>query len=1050
LGRIASRPKHVSFTAMPATKPRVFNIPASAPFLRVLIDSLRSGKLVSGFPASDDPLELARATLYLPTRRACRLARDAFGAGLDGQAAILPRIIALGDLDEDEIVFSEAASAQLAEQVLPLPPAISPLERRLLLAQLIVGWASAIRPDEGAPLIANTPAAALALADDLARLIDDVTTREMDWRKLDGLVPDRFDKYWQFTLDFLKIARSYWPERLAEKGMIDPARRRDLLIDAEMNRLAGSRDPVIAAGSTGSMPATAKLLAAIAQLPHGAVVLPGLDTDLDEASWHNFASSEDDKNAPAAVHPQFSMHALLARMGVSRSSVKPLAEPAPHAREMLISEAMRPAATTEHWQLRLKAPDFAAAADKAMADVQVIEAANAEEEALAIAICLREAIETPDMTAALVTPDRALARRVVAALERWNVEVDDSGGDALADTPAGIFARLAAEAALGGLEPATLLALLKHPLLRLGAEAFAHERAIAALERAVLRGPRPRRGSEGLKHALAIFKQTRDELHSRDPRSFVMSADLDAAEHLVEKLAQALAPLEALRSAPQSLFVLANMHAKAIEMLAGNGELVAAYAGTDGRQLQRTFEIIAESPTSLTLELGAADYAEVFHQISSGRAERRAEIGTPRARIFGLLEARLQNVDRVVLGGLNEGTWPPDTRSDPWLSRPMRLELGLNLPELRVGLSAHDFAQGLGTPEVVLSRAAKHAGAPAVRSRFMQRLAAVAGGTRWKEALKRGAIYTEYARALDFPGAVSPTPRPQPVPPPEARPSQLSVTDIENWLRDPYTIYAKHVLRLFPLDPIDTPPGAADRGTFIHEAIGEFTKIHADALPADVARELKTLGEKHFAPLEDYEEARAFWWTRFLRIADWLAGWELERRAGASKIFAEMSGRHPIPLGKTQFLLTARADRIERRTDGSYALLDYKTGQPPTDSQVRSGLAPQLTLEAAILRNGGFSGIPAGSSVSEIAYVRLKGGDPPGESKTIKINDGTPDSFADIALRKLTGIAQKFLVEGEPYRSLVHPMWKKQYGDYDHLARVKEWAASGGESEDEW
>ena len=1029
-----------------AMKPRVFNIPASTPFLPVLVDSLRTGKLVPGFPASDGPLELARATLYLPTRRACRMARDTFARAFD-QAAILPRIVALGDLDEDEIVFSEA-TGDLAEAALALPPAIGPLERRLLLAQLIVRWAAAIRPDKGAPLIANTPAAALALADDLARLIDDAITREMDWKKLDGLVPDQFDKYWQLTLDFLKIARSYWPERLAEKGMIDAARRRDLLIDAETKRLAGANQPVIAAGSTGSMPATAKLLAAIAQLPNGAVVLPGLDTDLDEASWRKLARGED--GAPAAVHPQFSMHALLARLGITRDVVKSLADPAPHGRELLVSEALRPASTTDHWQARFEAPEFAAAADSAMAGVTVIETANAEEEALAIAISLREAIETPGKTAALVTPDRALARRVVAALERWKVEVDDSGGDKLADTPAGTFARLVAEAALGGFEPTTLLALLKHPLLRLNAEAFAHARAIAALERAVLRGPRPRRGSAGLKHALTTFLQTRNNLHPRDPRNLVLPADLAAAEHLVERLAVALAPLEDLSRGSQGLFALAQTHASAIEKLAGSGKIVAAYAGTDGRQLQRAFEIIAESPSSRTLELAASDYPDVFHQLASGRAERRAEIGSPRIRIFGLLEARLQSVDRLVLGGLNEGTWPPDTRSDPWLSRPMRLELGLNLPELRVGLSAHDFAQGLGAPEVILSRAAKHAGAPAVRSRFVQRLAAVAGGTRWKAALARGVQYADYARALDHPAAVSPAPRPQPVPPPEARPSQLSVTDIENWLRDPYTIYAKHVLRLFPLDVIDTPPGAADRGTFIHEAIGEFTKTYADALPADVARELKALGEKHFAPLKDYEEARAFWWTRFVRIADWIAGWERERRADVSKIFAEISGKHSIPLGKTEFVLRARADRIEQRSDGTFAILDYKTGQPPTDKQVRTGLAPQLTLEAAILRKGGFPEIPAASSVSEIAYVRLKGGDPPGEPKSIKTEDGTPDSYADLALQKLTGIAQRFLVEGEPYRSLVHPMWKKQYGDYDHLARVKEWAASGGESEVEW
>jgi ATP-dependent helicase/nuclease subunit B len=1026
--------------------PRVFNIPASVPFLPVLIKALRDGTLVPGFPASADPLELSRATLYLPTRRACRLARDAFLDTPGGTAAILPRIVALGDLDEDEIAFAEAATGELAESALAIPDAIQPLERQLLLAQLIARWAETIHPERGAPLIANTPAAALSLADDLARLIDDAITRKMDWQQLDRLVPDRFDTYWQFTLDFLKIARTYWPARLREKGAIDAAERRDLLIEAEMKRLAGSTETFIAAGSTGSMPATARLLAAIAQLPRGAVVLPGLDTDLDEVSWRGIAGNESDKIAPAAVHPQFAMHALLDRIGIARDAVQQLKLPAPHGRELLASEALRPAATTDQWQKRLGTSEFAAMADKAMADVSVIETANAEEEALAIAVCLREAIEAPRKTAALVTPDRSLARRVVAALERWDVEVDDSGGDALADTPAGIFARLVAEVALGGFEPAPLLALLKHSLFRLGAGSGAHARAVAALERAVLHGPRPRRGSTGLAHALATFKAKRDGLHHNDPRSLVPAADLPAAEKLVENLTQALAALETLGQKQLSLSVLCAAHARALEMLAHDGKAIAAYAETDGQQLQRALETVAESDASQTLELATGEYPDVFRLICSGRARRRAETGNPRVRVFGLLESRLQTADRIVLGGLNEGVWPPDTRNDPWLSRQMRLELGLNLPELRVGLSAHDFAQGLGAPEVILTRAAKQGGAPTVSSRFLQRLAAVAGAERWKEAQARGARYTDYARALDHPEKISPVARPQPVPPPEARPSRLSVTDIENWLRDPYTIYAKHVLRLFPLEAIDTPPGAADRGTFIHDAIGEFTKTFADALPADVARELTSLGKKHFAPLEDFEEARAFWWTRFLRIADWFGGWERARRSGAEKIFAEISGKLPIPLGKTEFLLTARADRIERRTDGSYAILDYKTGQPPTEPQVRSGLAPQLTLEAAILRHGGFPRIAPGS-VSEIGYVRLKGGDPPGEPKTITLKDGTPDSSADTALQRLTGIALKFLVDGEPYRSLVHPMWKRHYGDYDHLARVKEWSASGGESE---
>jgi ATP-dependent helicase/nuclease subunit B len=432
---------------MPQSTPRVFNIPASARFLPVLVDALRGGRLVRGFPASPDPLELSRATLYLPTRRACRLARDVFLKTPDGNAAILPRIVALGDLDEDEIIFAEAATGALAEDALKVEPAVDRLERRLLLAQLIADWADRVRSEKGAPLIANTPAARLALADDLGRLIDDVITRKMDWALLDNLVPDQFDEYWQFTLKFLKIARSYWPERLNEIGEIDAANRRDQLIDAEMKRLASSNAPVIAAGSTGSMPATASLLAAIARLPHGAVVLPGLDADLDEDSWREIASSEHKKNAAGAVHPQFAMHALLDRIGIKRDAVERLADPAAHGREVLVSEALRPATTTDRWQHRLGTAGFAVAIEKAMAGVNVIETANVEDEALAIAACLRETVESPDKTAALVTPDRALARRVVAALERWQVEVDDSGGDALAETRAGIFARLVAEVA---------------------------------------------------------------------------------------------------------------------------------------------------------------------------------------------------------------------------------------------------------------------------------------------------------------------------------------------------------------------------------------------------------------------------------------------------------------------------------------------------------------------------------------------------------------------------------------------------------------------------
>ena len=1026
--------------------PRVFNIPASAPFLRVLIDALRAGKLVPGFPAHRDPLELARATLYLPTRRACRLARKVF-FDIGADAVILPHIVALGELDEDELIFAQAATGELAETALRLPDALAPFERRLLLAQLIMTWVKSpeLHGAAGTPLVASTPAAAMALADDLARLSDDMITRSVGWEKIDDLVreeqPD-LDQYWQLSLRLLQVLREQWPRILDERGVIEPAERRDRLIAAEQARLARSDAPAIAAGSTGSMPATAMLLETIAKHPRGALVLPGLDTALDQASWQ--ALSGDEKRVPAFGHAQFAMQALLKRIGITRAQVTQLEESSP--REAFVSEVLRPADTTDRWHTARKSLE--AAADQAAAAMMVIEAANDEQEALAVAIVLREAAETDGKTAALVTPDRTLSARVLAALARWKVPVDDSGGDQLSDTGAGVFARLTAEVALGAAEPVPLLALLKHPLLRLGAPANAHLRTVAALERAVLRGPRPKTGIAGLLHALATFRAERDSLHPRDPRRLVSNGDLAAAEALVKALGEALAPLTtAASSLPLARF--AERHRDCVIRLGSDttNESVV-FTGKDGETLALAFEEAVNAHAANELKVSADDYPELFHAALAARIVRMREQEGVRIRIFGPLEARLQLIDLIVLGGLNEATWPPDVRSDPWLSRPMRLALGLDLPERRVGLAAHDFAQALGAKEVVLARAVKSNGAPTVASRFLQRIAALAGPQRWKEICQRGAPYLAWAEALDAPPAKpQPVARPQPSPPLEARPNKLSVTDIENWLRDPYTIYAKYVLDLHPLEAVDTPPGAADRGSVIHEAIGNFTRRFAAALPADPEKELIALGRQSFAHLEDYPEANAFWWPRFLRIVAWFTDWERRRRPALASVHAEIRGELKILLGCTTFSLSARADRIERRRDGAYAILDYKTGQPPTEPQVRTGLAPQLTLEAAILRGGGFAEIPSGS-VAELTYVRLRGGEPAGEIKNIDFKDkGTPDSFADITKAKLTGIAAKFLIDGEPYRSLVHPMWQKHYGEYDHLARVKEWASSGGESE---
>ena len=1046
---------------------RVCSVPLSVPFLRTVIAALIDGKLVTGFEARSNPAALAEATLYLPTRRAVRVAREVFLDELKADAAVLPRIVPLGDIDEDELAFAGETEQLGGAGPLDIPPKLGELDRRLTLAHLVAAWA---REPVLAPLVVGGPASTLALAGDLARLMDDMVTRGVDWDRLDGLVPDHLDDYWKYSLEFLRIARVYWPQHLQTIGKIEPAARRDRLIEAEAARLmAHHSGPVVAAGSTGSMPATAKFLHAVASLPHGAVVLPGLDTDLDEDSWRSIGGARDDDGKftehPASNHPQYAMHALLERFGVTRGDVAILQTPAPGGRDVLLSEAMRPSHATAQWHDRLAKPDISEHIARGMTNLAVIEAPNPEMEALAIAIAMREARHL-GKSAALVTPDRALARRVMAALQRWNLDFDDSGGDALIETPAGIFARLAAETIAKGLEPPTLLALLKHPLCRLGGAAGAHTTAIESLELALLRGTRPQAGTKGLAEDFARFrgelKKLRDKelssLHRSEQRARLQDWQLDQVQVLISTLQAALAPMESLSSAkPYDFAEIATRHREVLIALSQDADgIAAAFEEPEGLALASAFDDLLAAGKQSGLSVALADYAEVFQTAFADRAVRRPEKPGADLHIYGPLESRLMQADRVIAGGLIEGVWPPAPRTDPWLSRPMRHDLGLDLPERRIGLSAHDFAQLLGTEDVILSHSAKAGGAPAVASRFLHRLEAVAGEARWEAAKTAGEQYVQFAQALDAPDAVKPVAQPAPTPPRATRPLNLSVTAIEDWLRDPYTIYARYILDLQPLDPVDMALSAADRGSAIHDALGEFTKTYSKDLPANPVSVLRDIGMKYFMPLMERPEARALWWPRFQRIIRWFSEWETARRGDIAAIEAEIKGAIAIRLDNERtFVLSARADRIERRADGSFVILDYKTGQPPTGKQVRMGLSPQLTLEAAILREGGFEGIDAGASVGELAYVRISGNNPPGEHKALelKIRNETPqppNEAADYARRQLEALICTFENESEPYRSLNLPMWTNRYGRYDDLARIKEWSAAGGLGLPEW
>ena len=1018
-------------------EPRVFSIPVGAPFLPTLAQALLDGTLTGGWP---DGTTLADATIYLPTRRAGRAFADHLARRAGGRALLLPRIVPLGDVDEDPF---EPGSEGLP----PIPAG----ERRLILAKLVQAWAGGLGREAVAVAPPDAAADAVALAGELATLMDSLATQGVAWDELARAVDVDHSAYFARTLSFVRIAHESWPAILAERGAGDPALRRHEALLAEAARLEREppRGPVVAAGSTGSVPATARLLAAIARLPHGGLVLPGLDTELDEAAWRSIggrSGTEDPETGPLWGHPQCMMHRFLEDpLGLSREQVRVLGPSLPPthpvaARRRMVSEVMRPAESTEAWA---RSPiERGIAASAGCDSLTLIEAADEREEALSIAIALRETLEEPGRTAALVTPDRALARRVAVELKRWGVEAEDSAGSPLAETTGGRLARLAAEAAASDFQPVALLALLAHPAVTLGTTRDEVRQAAAALEVGVLRGPAPRPGLEGIAAALRLRRSARGR-HDPLPRRNLSDRDWRGAAALLDRLAAAFDGFaDRAEGAEQSLVALAASHADTI---------VALVEGAEEETTDRSWgevlgllDELALMPEDAAIRGRFGEYPAFFTTLARERVlapDLRA--GHRRVKILGLLEARLLEVDRVVLGALDESIWPPTAESDAFLNRPMRLKLGLSPPERRIGQTAHDFVQALGTPDAILTHAKKRDAKPTVPSRFLERLRAFVGPSAWAGLGARGRRYLDLAAALDAAPSERPAPRPSPTPGAHRFPRSLSVTEVETLIRDPYAIFARHVLRLSPLDPIGALPTPAERGTILHGILADFAGADPGPVGPRAEADLLQLGADRFGALaEAYPELHALWWPDFQRIAPHLLAWERNRRGIFADRVLERDGRLDIPLGETDRLtIRARADRIETDGAGRAAIVDFKSGRVPTDREVAVGFSPQLTLEAAILLAGGFRDVPAPAATPDLHYVKLGGRARLLARELGPARDGR--SVAALVEEHLAGLgrlARRFAVDGAGYLSRPYPQYALAYSPYDHLARVAEWS----------
>lgn len=1014
-------------------RPRWYAIPAHRPFM----DDLAEGVL--DWLGEHPPETLSDATILLPNRRAARAFTAALSRLSGDRPVLLPQVRPLGDLEEEEPPFAPG------ELGLDLPPAIAPLTRRFEMARMIV--------EEFEPGL--KPLRALEMADALGGFLDSCQLEEIaDPGRVVDLVEGDLAVHWQDSARFLGLAVEAWPRRLALMGLVDPAWRRASLLRLLATRWTESppTGPVIAAGSTGSAPAAADVLNAVALAPQGCVVLPGLDRDLAEAVWATLKDEEQ--------HPQNALWRLLHRHGVPRDAVRPWFQPATElavqarglARQRLINEALRPANATSDWRKEIARIREAAAplmsADPialGLEGLSVVTLRAEEDAAATLALLMRETLETPGKTCALVTPDLALGRRVAARLERWGIVADSSSGTPLSRMPAGVFLDLAARWMADPFSPQTLLALVKSPLARIDLDGARQAEAVTTLEEHALRGPRPRDGADLQRRLLRAAEPRRGGKLLPDWRV----AQLAGARTLVQRL-------EVLSNAALVQFVdgvapldeAARALTRLVEALAGQD----VWAGPDGEAAAALMSGLIEGGASLG-GIGRAAFADLVRGLLTEETVRTGGATHPRLRILGAIEARLVRADRMILAGLEEGVWPNAAPVDPFLSRPMRGVLGLPPPERRLGQTAQDFVQAACADEAILVHSERRGGQPAVKSRWLWRLEMLARGADapdTKVTLDRPVAMASLARALDapLPGPPRYARRPEPRPPVERRPRSLYVTRVERWVRDPYGLYAQWVLGLEAMERPGASTHALERGNAMHKAVEEMTLEFPDVLPPDHADRLEAaiiaqLIERGF---DEAAMAREAPLTR--NAAVWLTGIERTRRARGIRLLVERQGQLTLETPGGPFTIKAYADRIELGEDGG-AVLDLKTGKTPSRKEVLAGFSPQLTLTAAILANGGFP--DAGpTSPDELTYLHVVGRKVPGRVVTVsdptraRPDPATASEMAAMALEGLRGRIAQFEKETTPYVSWAAPQFMGTFGgNYDHLARVWEWYVIG-------
>lgn len=983
----------------------VYTIPPGFPFADALAQGLIDQNKGNDFP-------LSQLELYLPNRRSCRTVSESFLKLTDGAVTILPRLNPIGDVDQDELILSDIAGD------LSLDEPIAPLARQFLLAQLIM--------KRGDLDLSYDQAMRLAL--DLARLIDQIDTYGLSTEELHKLVPDAFADHWKITLDFLNIIIQALPDILRERGVSNPSQYRNNLLALKTARLKDSppSHPIIAAGTTGSIPATAEFLSAIAHLPNGCVILPGLDQNLDDESW--------DKHIEES-HPQYNLKNLLNTIGISRGDVKiwpslkdtifeePKAKRVVTDRAQLMSDMARPADTTQKWkQIKLD--------ETCVEGLTQVNAQTPQEESQIIALMMREVLETPKKTALLITPDRSIAGRVAADLKRWHIDIDDSAGVALPQTPLGHFLTLTAHLLCPETNSVTLLELLKHPLCRLNYDEGSYHNLLYSFEKDVIRGPKL--------DGFSAFKQKVETIEEEDKRKQIIS--------FIDHLISLFQPNQEIETLSFDQWIDRHLHLS--HALATQGDLPGQerlWQGEVGEAAATLFTDLRHG-VDWYPEMSAEEYGQMVLTLMEQVTIRPRYQKHPRLKILSPIEGRLQTADLIILAGINEGVWPIGAQNDPWMSRPMRKDFGLPGLEQQIGLSAHDFCQHLCAPRVVLTRSIMNDGAETVPSRWLLRLNTVLKQAGIENNLLNANDYHVLAQKIDQTDSIAQAPQPEPRPPVGLRPRKLSATAIETWIRDPYSIYARYILKLKKLDGIEEDKDRLNWGIYVHKVLELFINQKHDIYSDKSYDILVDIADKELSNYALRQEQRTQWQLKFKNIAQWFITYEKEQTTIKERL-GEREGSIQIANDKAPFTLTGKADRLDRDDQGNIHIIDYKTGTIPTGVEVGKGYAPQLPLMGLMAQENGFNDME-GENVTALTYYKISGKteNPVKVSSALAKEKITVEAIINETKGRLIEMINAFDNLETPYWSIPNFNTRPRYNDYEHLARIQEW--SSGDDDD--